>query len=157
VLLNDGGRRISSLRSEGGAELRRRLGPGRYFAAVRARPGAHGRYALRRVSRTITSTRISIAGGRRQSPPGAAVTVAVDLTPAVAGPVTVVIERFDPLAGWQFLRRVHIRATAGHAGVGFRPPAPGHYRAQATFEGTAEAAGSASGFARVSVAGPLRQ
>jgi hypothetical protein len=158
LLLNDSGGRISSARSDGGsADLRRRLGPGRFFAAVRALGGARGRYALRRVSRTITRTRISIARGRRQSPPGATVTIAVDVTPAVAGPVTVVIERFDPLAGYQFLRRVRIRAAGGRASVGFRPPAPGRYRAKATFEGTRGAASSESGFARVLVAGPLRQ
>jgi hypothetical protein len=158
VLLDDAGERISSVRPDGGrAELRRRLRPGRFFAAVRALGGARGRYSLRRVSRTITRTRISIAGGRRQSPPGATVTISVDVAPAVAGPVTVVIERFDPLEGYQFLRRVRVRVVGGRATVGFRAPAPGRYRARATFEGTRGAASSASGFARLLVAGPLRQ
>ena len=158
VLLNDAGGRIASARSDGGsAELRRRLGEGRFFAAVRARGGARGQYTLRRVSRTITGTTIGIAGGRRQTPPGAAVTIAVAVTPAVAGPVTVLIERFDPLGGYQFLRRVRVHAAGGHASVDFRPPSPGRYRASATFDGTREAASSASGFARLLVAGPLRQ
>src|SRR5919202_1746914 len=158
VLLNDRGREIASTRSDsGGTELRRRLRPGRFFAAVPAGPGARGRNTPRRVSRTHTRTRISIAGGRRQSPPGATVQITVDVRPAVAGPATVVIERLDPLAGFQFLRRVRVRVASGRASVGFRPPAPGRYRAQATFEGTRGAASSASGFARVLVAGPLRQ
>ena len=158
ILLNDAGARIASARSgSGSAELRRRLRPGRFFAAVRSVRGARGRYALRRVSRTITRTGISIAGGRRESPPGVAVTIAVTVTPAVAGPVTVVIERFDPLAGYQFLRRVRVRAAGGRASVGFRPPSRGRYRARATFDGTRGAATSASGFARLLVAGPLRQ
>jgi hypothetical protein len=158
VLLNDAGGRITSARPDGGAaELQRRLGAGRFFAAVRARGGARGRYTLRRVSRTITRTTIGIAGGRRQSPPGAAVTIAVTVAPAVAGPVTVVIERFDPLAGYQFLRRVRVPAAGGRASVAFRPPAPGRYRASATFDGTRAAASSASGFARLLVAGPLQQ
>lgn len=79
------------------------------------------------------------------------------MTPAVGGPATAVIERFDPLAGFQFLRRVRVRVAGGRASVGFRPPAPGRYRAQATFDGTRAAASSESGFARVLVAGPLRQ
>jgi hypothetical protein len=158
VLLNDAGGRISSARADGGSvELQRRLGPGRFFAAVRARGGARGRYSLRRVSRTITRTTITMAGGRRQTPPGTAVPISVTVTPAVAGPVTIVIERFDPLGGYQFLRRVRARAAAGHASVAFRPSAPGRYRASATFTGTREAASSASGFARLLVAGPLRQ
>jgi hypothetical protein len=157
VLLNDAGARIASAQSDAGsAELQRRLGEGRFFAAVRARGGARGRYTLRRVSRTITRTRIGIAGGR-QAPPGAAVTIAVTVTPAVAGPVTVVIERFDPLGGYQFLRRVRVHAAGGRANVAFSPPAPGRYRAAATFDGTREAASSGSGFARLLVAGPLRQ
>lgn len=158
VLLSDAGGRISSARADGGSvELQRRLGSGRYFAAVRARGGARGRYTLRRVSRTITQTTIGIAGGRRESPPGATVTIAVAVTPGVAGPVTVVVERFDPLGGYQFLRRERAHAVGGHASIGFRPPAPGRYRASATFDGTREAASSASGFARLLVAGPLRQ
>ena len=84
-------------------------------------------------------------------------TIAVAVTPGVAGPVTVVVERFDPLGGYQFLRRERVHAAGGHASIGFRPPAPGRYRASATFDGTREAASSASGFARLLVAGPLRQ
>jgi hypothetical protein len=108
VLLNDAGARISSARTDGARVELRRLGAGRFFAAVRARGGARGAYTLRRVSRTS----IAIAGGRRQTAPGAAVTIGVTVTPAVAGPVTIVIERFDPLAGYQFLRRVRVHATA---------------------------------------------
>jgi hypothetical protein len=159
ILLNDRGRRVTSERSEGGGvELRRELRPGRYFAVVRSRNGASGRYTLRRVSRAITRTSIAIAGGSgRQLRPGTTTTIAVRVTPAVAGPVTVVIERFDPLEGYQFLRRVRLQATAGRAAVSFRPPAPGRYRARATFNGTRGAARSESGTARVLVAGPLQQ
>ena len=85
------------------------------------------------------------------------VTVGVRVRPAVNGPVTVVVERFDPLEGWQFLRRVRVRANAGRASVSFRPPGAGRYRARASFDGTLGAAGSQSGLSSVLVAGPLRQ
>jgi hypothetical protein len=158
VLLNDRGRRISCSCSDSGSlRLQRRLRRGRYFAAVRARHGAHGGYTLRRVSRTITRTSVSLGSRGEQARPGAPVTVGVRVRPAVNGPVTIVVERFDPLEGWQFLRRVRVRASAGRASVSFRPPGPGRYRARASFDGTLGAAGSQSGLSSVLVAGPLRQ
>ncbi|MEA2247465.1 MAG: hypothetical protein QOH46_1994 [Solirubrobacteraceae bacterium] len=158
VLLNDRGRRISCSCSDSGSlELQRRLRRGRYFAAVRARRGAQGSYTLRRVSRTITRTSVSLGSGDGQARPGSAVTIGVRVRPAVNGPVTIVIERFDPLEGWQFLRRAHVRASSGRASVTFRPPGAGRYRARASFDGTLGAAGSQSGLSSVLVAGPLRQ
>jgi len=158
ILLNDRGRRISCECSDSGSlELQRRLRQGRYFAAVRARRGARGRYTLRRVSRTITRTSVALGAGAGQVSPGSAVTVAVRIRPAVSGPVTVVIERFDPLEGWQFLRRARVRATNGRATASFRPQGAGRYRARATFDGTLGAASSRSGLSSVLVAGPLRQ
>ena len=54
-LLSEGGRRLAcSCGSAGAKELTRRLAPGRYFIAVRARDGEHGKYALSRLARTIT-------------------------------------------------------------------------------------------------------
>jgi hypothetical protein len=158
VLLNDRGRRISCSCSDSGSlELRRQLGRGRYFAAVRARRGARGSYTLRRVSRTITRTSVSFGDRGGQAVPGSAVTIGVRVRPAVNGPVTIVIERFDPLESWQFLRRVRVRARSGTARVTFRPPGAGRYRARASFDGTLGAASSRSGLSTVLVAGPLRQ
>jgi hypothetical protein len=135
VLLNDRGRRISCSCSDSGSlELRRQLRRGRYFAAVRARRDRGG-----------------------QAVPGSAVTIGVRVRPVVNGPVTIVIERFDPLESWQFLRRVRVRATSGTARVTFRPPGAGRYRARASFDGTLGAASSQSGLSTVLVAGPLRQ
>ena len=33
--------------------------------------------------------------------------IAVKVSPAASGPVTVDIERFDPVFGWQFYREAH--------------------------------------------------
>jgi hypothetical protein len=85
------------------------------------------------------------------------VPVSVRVRPGVNGPVTIVLERFDPLEGYQFLRRVHTRARAGRATVTFRPPSAGRYRARATFDGTLGAASSDSGTTRLLVAAPLQQ
>lgn len=152
-LLNDRGRRLAT----SGASIERQISPGRYFAAVRGSNGATGRYTLLRASRTITKTRVSINGrGRAQTGPGGPARIGVAVTPGVAGPVAIVIERFDPLAGWQFFRRTRTRVAAGRTSFIFRPPAVGRWRARAMFAGTRSAARSESGYANLLVAGPLR-
>jgi hypothetical protein len=153
VLLTDNGRVLSS--ESGG--LQRRVKPGRYFVAVRANKGIAGRYTLTRISRTITSTSVRIRGRRSaEASPGSAVSLSARVAPGASGPVTFVVERFDPLAGWQFLRRFHTRASGGGVSVSFLPPSVGRYRARASFAGTRVASPSDSGYARLLVAGPLR-
>jgi hypothetical protein len=157
LLLNDRGRRIASASNDGGTVLRRQLRRGRYYAAVRAGRGASGTYTLRRVSRTITRTSIAFDRGAGTVRPGSVAPISVRVRPGVNGPVTIVVERFDPLAGYQFLRRVNTIARGGRATVTFRPPSAGRYRARATFGGTLGAASSDSGTTRLLVAGPLQQ
>jgi hypothetical protein len=159
VLFNNRGRRIQcACFDTGGTQLRRRLAPGRYFAAVRARDHTRGAYTLRRISRTITRTSVAI-GGRTHTriAPGRPTIIRATVSPAVSGPVSVVVERFDPLAGWQFLRRFATRAVRGRASIAWRPPSVGRFRAHARFAGTRGAAASDSGLATLLVAGPLRQ
>jgi hypothetical protein len=151
VLLDDLGRRRG-----GGTEVSRRIRPGRYFVAVRTRSGAVGRYTLQRVSRTITRTSVTIDGKRNaEAAPGETVRIGVDVAPGASGPVQVTIERFDPLAGWQFFRQVRTTAAGGSAGVAFTPPTEGRWRARAVFPGTRIAAPSESGYAHLLVAPPL--
>ena len=153
VLLTDGGRVLSSA----SGSLEQRVAPGRYFVAVRATDNASGRYTLTRISRTITSTSVRIRGSRSaQASPGSAVSLSAHVAPGASGPVTFVVERFDPLEGWQFLRRFRTRASGGRAAVSFLPPSVGRYRARASFAGTRIASRSESGFARLLVAAPLR-
>jgi hypothetical protein len=152
VLLRDDGRRLAcACDGDGDAELHRGLRPGRYFLAVRAEGGSGGRYTLRRASRTITTSRIEVQGKRvAQVSPGTSVRVAVVTKPAVSGPVTITVERFDPLSGWRFFKRYHSGGS-----VTFTPPAVGKYRFSGSFDGTRGAAPSDTGFARLTVAGPL--
>jgi len=153
LLLNEGGRRVACGCGESGnTEVRRGLRPGRYFAVVRARGGSSGRYRLTRISREITHTRADINGSRRAKVgSGASVRIGATVTPASSGRVTVLVSRFDPLEGWQFLRRYRARASGGRASVSFRPRGPGTYRARVRFEGSREASVSDSGFAYVRV------
>jgi len=138
--------------------LTHQLSPGRYFAVVRANPGTRGRFTLIRESRTITSTRILIAGSAAgRARPGESVPIAVSVAPSQSGPVTVTIERFDPVSQWQYFRTVRVRAGGGAAVVSFLPPAAGRWRASASFDGTRTASPSRTGFATLTVAGPLRE
>ena len=100
----------------GESEISRRVNRGLYYVAVRTPDGGAGRYTLRRVSRLITSTRTTIDGsGGASVAPGRSVAIAAHVTPATAGPVVFTVERFDPLAGWQFVRELRAQAAAGAA------------------------------------------
>ena len=154
LLLNDLGRRLDS----SSVLIRRGVPAGRYFVAVRSESDRRVPYTLSRISRTITRSRLTINGSRRaQSGPGASVRVAVSVTPAVSGPVRVDVERFDPLAGWQFYKRFHAQALNGHASVSFVPPGVGRYRARGLFLRTRSATASATNEARLLVASPLEE
>jgi hypothetical protein len=63
------------------------------------------------------------------------------------------IDRFDSLAGWHFFRMINLSGAGGT--VSWRPPAPGRWRARASFLGTVEFSPSTSGYASVLVAKPL--
>jgi hypothetical protein len=142
--------------ASGGTDLERRLAPGRYFVAVRALDGARGRYVLRRLARVITRSDMSVEGGSRSTvPPGAAVGLELRVTPAVDGPATMRVERFDPLVGWLFHTTFRPEARAGRAAVSFRPPAVGRWRITGSFDGTRRAAPSEGGAVRVHVEEPL--
>ena len=98
--------------------------PGRYFVAVRGAENASGRYVL--PACRARGHEASIHDRRKQSARtsgrGGAVRIAVHIKPAVAGPVRITIERFDPFAGWQFNRRLSAVASGGTATVAFTPP-----------------------------------
>ena len=155
TLLTAGGKRLA--RTAG--SITRRLRRGRYFAVVRAARRQSGSYRLTRVSRTITRTRMSVEGQRRaRVSPGATASLTARILPGVPGPVKLVVERFDPLNGWQFFRTFRVRASGGGtATVGFRPPAVGRWRVRAEFRGTRGASPSRSGFAYFRVEGPLEE
>jgi hypothetical protein len=148
-LLNDKGRRLGT--GEEGA-LEQRIQPGRYFIAIRAQGRDAGRYTLVRAARTITHTSVNMPN---RAAPGQSTPVTVKVSPDATGPVQITIQRFDPLAGWQFFRLVNVRASGGAAGYRFTPPAEGRWRATAAFLGTRTDAPSEAGFAGVLVAPPL--
>jgi hypothetical protein len=152
LVLNERGRPVQCSCGESGAlELTREIAPGRYFVAVRVRDRSAGDYKLQRVSRLLTRTTVGIA---RRSTLGRPVKVGVRVRPAVKGPVTVTIERFDPLAGWLFDRQEHAVAIKGRASIGFVAPTVGRWRVSATFDGTIGSGSSVSGFDEMLVVSP---
>jgi hypothetical protein len=158
-LLTDGGRRLAcSCGSTGSKELTRRLSPGRYFIAVRARDGEHGEYVLSRLARTITRSSMLIDGERSATvAPGSTVALALRVTPTVNGRAVMLVERYDPLSGWLFhsRHRRHVSGTA--ATVSFRPPFVGRWRVTGEYEGTRTSSPSNGGQASLRVLEPLAE
>ncbi len=132
----------------GSQTLQHQLRPGRYYAVVSARGTSSGNFTLVRQSRTITTTRLSFTSGSVRA--GQPVGIDVKVSPAVSGPVTVEIERFDPVFGWQFYRESHAAVSSGSASVSFTPPTVGRWRANASYGGSRTASPSAVGFSYLS-------
>jgi hypothetical protein len=128
----------------GSQTLQHQLVTGRYYAVVSVRDATAGNFTLVRESRTITSTSLSFSSAK--AAPGEGLGIDVKVSPAASGPVTVEIERFDPVFGWQFYRQDHVFASEGSASDPFTPPAVGRWRAKATYEGSRTSSPSAVGF-----------
>jgi hypothetical protein len=128
----------------GAQTLQRQLQPGTYYAVVSVRDASAGNFTLVRESRTITATKISF--GSSTAGPGQDVGIDVKVSPAASGPVKVLIERFDPVFGWQFYRQSTGEVSGGSASVAFTPPAVGRWRAEASYEGSRTASASGTGF-----------
>lgn len=144
-LRNVNGRVIECACGDSGSQtLQHELKPGRYYAVVAVRDNSSGSFTLVRQSRTITSTSLSF--GSSTASPGSAVGIHVKVSPGASGPVTVVIERFDPVFGWQFYRQDQASVRGGTASVAFAAPAVGRWRAKATFAGSRTFSPSAVGF-----------
>lgn len=156
-LLSQGGKQLDcSCDDQGDQSLTYTTGPGRYYALVQARDFSSGGFTLIRRSRTITHTTVLFDGARYiQEPPGASVAIQVHVTPGVSGPATVEIDRFDPVAGWQFYKDVPVGVANGSGSVSFTPPSTGQWLAQASFEGSRGASPSESSHSRLLSAGPL--
>jgi hypothetical protein len=97
-----------------------------------------------------------VDGGRSATvAPGSAVTLDLTVAPAVSGRAALVIERFDPLAGWLFDSNPRPPVVAGHGRLRFAPRSVGRWRVSGEFLGTRTAAPSAGGTVRVTVEEPL--
>jgi hypothetical protein len=134
-------------------EINRRVDRGRYVAAVRGAPlSKPGRYTLSLAVRQLTKTELGVSA--KELEPGSPLTFTATTTPAPTnGRIEIQIDRFDPLTGWQFNRKLRVRAD--QPSVTWLPPAPGRWRARATFLGTLLFSPSRSPYAYVTVAPPL--
>jgi len=143
-LLSRGGEQIEcQCDGNGSQRLTQQLQPGTYYAVVAEHNDTSGAFTLERESRTITSTSISFTASK--AAPGEALGIDVKVSPAVSGPVSVEIERFDPVFGWQFFSQARAFASGGLATIPFTPPAVGLWRAKANYEGSLTASPSAVG------------
>ncbi len=128
--------------SSGSQTLTHQLAPGRYYAGVSIRGASAGNFTLVRESRTITSTKISFSSAKASV--GQSAPVEVHVSPSVSGPVTVDIERFDPVFGWQFYRQESGEVSGGTATLPFVAPAIGRWRVGGRYEGSRTASPSAA-------------
>ena len=137
-------------------ELVRRLRPGRYYVAVRARDGAAGRYTLSRLARTITRAHMTVDGQRHRTlAPGQTASLTLRVTPSVDGGATIVVERYDPIEGWLYYGTYRPHVAGTDATVAFRPPFVGRWRVTGTYDGTRKSSPSNGGTARFDVLEPL--
>ena len=83
--------------------------------------------------------------------PSRQLAIAVSVTPALSGPVTLEVERFDPVFGWQFCRQLHGFVSGARASLPFTPPAVGRWRVRAAFAGSRTASPSNAGFRYLTV------
>jgi hypothetical protein len=146
LALRDKNGRIVECQCEGSGPqtLQHQLNPGRYYAVVSERGSTSGSFTLVRESRTITSTGLSFSSSEASA--GQPLSINVKVSPEASGPVTVDIERFDPVFGWQFYAERHASASGGAATVPFTPPAVGRWRAKASYGGSRVFSPSSVGF-----------
>ena len=145
LLLTEGGAKVACA-CDGAkrADAVASLSPGTYYAVVRGRPGATGAYGLTLRVRTPTGTSVKLARS------GSTLTMSASLSPAtVTGRVVFELERFDPLAGWQFARAIDRRLAGGKADATTRL-AQGRWRVRVHYIQTLSWSASASGWAEVS-------
>jgi len=150
-VLGETGRRLGcACGASGSQELTTRLSPGHYFAVVHARRFTRGGYRLLLLVRQITTTKVTFGSG--SASPRQAATIVAHVSLATAGRVSILVDRFDPLTGWQFARRYRVALRAGGtASATFVPPTIGRWRARAFYFGTPTSSPSKSGFATLVV------
>lgn len=158
-LLSTKGKTLSCACGGSGPEsIVRVMRPGRYFAVVTARDFSSGRFTLVRRSRAITTASLRIDGSRFvQEPPGTSVSIQLDVAPHASGTATIEIDRFDPVAGWQFYRQQRVAVSNGSATLPFLPPSTGPWLVRAMFLGSRTDSPSTSNYARVVTVKPLTQ
>jgi hypothetical protein len=151
-LLDENGGEIACQCGGSGAQtLQQTLTAGRYYVAVSARNGSSGPFSLERESRTITHTAVYFAAasshaGRASAPAGRETPIRVHVSTGAAGPVTLDVERFTPVFGWQFYRQVRALLSAGVASIPFTAPAVGQWRVNAVYAGSRVSSPSRAGF-----------
>jgi hypothetical protein len=128
------------------------LEPGTYYAVVRAQGARAGRYGLALLIRRITALSLSVATAGGAVVHGSTVGVAATVGPGASGGVVrFQLDRFDPTAGWQFVRVYAVPVSGNAARLEWTPSSVGRFRIRATFSGTREESPSSTGYVLVRV------
>jgi hypothetical protein len=154
LMREDGAVMRCACESSGTQSLSSQIRPGHYFIAVRARGANTFAYTLHRLARASTTTHVVVSGSPAY--PGAAVSVQSTTSPAPRGGwVTMTVERFDPLGGWQYLRQARLPASGGHATLTFTTSAEGRYRVSTSYAGDLSSSPSRGNPVTFAVEAPL--
>jgi hypothetical protein len=151
-LLDQNGDQLAcACEGQGDQTVQHKLGADRYYVAVAVRGASRGSFTLERESRTITRTTIYFANasarqGRASAPDGSETPLRIHVSQGASGPVTVNVERFDPVFGWQFYRQLRTAASNGVASIPFTAPAVGQWRVNARYGGSRVSSPSQVGF-----------
>ena len=122
-----------------------RLGVGTYYAVVRGRPGATGKYAISlRVRRPTT---VVLRLKRPHGAKGTLVAAAI-VSPKAGGRFVFELDQFDPLSGWHFARATRRSAVDGRAYVTVAP-SQGRWRVRARYTGSLASSPSTSRWAQI--------
>jgi hypothetical protein len=153
ALLTDDGRRVAcACRPAAGARQRMTLGKGTYYAVVQAHGARAERYELALLIRRITALNLSVATSDGAVTHGSTVGVVANVTPGASGGfVRFQLDRFDPVAGWQFVRVYAVPVSGNAARLEWTPSSVGRFRIRATFSGTREESPSSTGYVLVRV------
>jgi hypothetical protein len=154
AVLTDQGRRVAcACRERSAARERMTLEAGTYYAAVQGHGARAGRYALALLIRRITALDLSVASANGTVVHGTPVSVVATVSPgARGGVVRIQVDRFDPVARWQFVRVYVVPVSGSSARLDWLPPSMGRFRLRATFSGTREESPSSTGYSFVRVA-----
>ena len=83
---------------------------------------------------------------RRTREPGQTIPIKVRVSPATSGPVTVELQRFDPVFGWQFYIQIKANVSEGIAEIPFTPARGGELAGECLLCGLARGEPERVGF-----------
>jgi hypothetical protein len=145
LLASSGARVACACDGHTSSTVAQRLGVGTYYAVVRGRPNASGKYAISLRIRHPTSVVLRLT--RPQGTKGALLAAAI-VSPKAGGRFVFELDQFDPLSGWHFAKAIRRTAVAGQARI-VVAPSQGRWRLRARYTGSLGSSPSTSSWVQM--------